>query len=174
MIRSIIPLIAVLFFFLEPVFSLFSPIAFGDGLMTLVPRFVIVYLVFIAVYYNRQRAIIYGIVLGLLYDMFYIDIIGLYAFLYPLICYIAAGIIRYMYKHIVTVMVLSLLLVVLLEVLSYTFVSVIGITSMEPSEFMTSRLIPTMIANSLFVVMFGWLFKKLLDKRVLLRRGEIL
>ena len=52
MIRSIIPLIAVLLFFLEPVFSLFSPIEIGGNSYTLVPRFVIVYLIFIAVYYR--------------------------------------------------------------------------------------------------------------------------
>ena len=54
MIRSIIPLIAILLFFLEPVFSLFSPLEIGGALYTLVPRFVIVFLVFIAVYYSRQ------------------------------------------------------------------------------------------------------------------------
>ena len=36
--------------------------------------------------------------------MFFIDIIGLYAFLYPLICIIATLIIRQVYRHIVTVM----------------------------------------------------------------------
>ena len=106
-----------------------------DALYTLVPRFVIVYLIFIAVYYSRQRAIIYGIVFGLLYDMFYIDIIGLYAFLYPLICFIAALIIRYMHRHIVTVMILSLFLIALLEVLSYIFASLISLTSIGLDEF---------------------------------------
>ena len=110
-------------FFLEPVFSLFSPIEFQEERYTLVPRFVIVYLIFIAVYYDRKRAIIYGIVLGLLYDMFYIDIIGLYAFLYPLICFIATLIIRQIHRHIVTVMFLALFLIVVLELLSYFFAS---------------------------------------------------
>jgi rod shape-determining protein MreD len=174
MIRSVIPLIAVLLFFLEPVFSLFSPIEVGDTLFILVPRFVIVYLIFLAVYYSRQRAIIYGIVFGLLYDMFYIDIIGLYACLYPLICFIAAGIIHYVHKHIITVMILSLLLIALLEVLSYSFVSLIALTSMEPDVFISTRLIPTMISNSLFVIMFGWIFKKLIDNRVLLKGSEAL
>lgn len=174
MIRSIIPLIAVLLFFLEPVFSLFSPISFGDGIYILVPRFVITYLVFLAVYYSQKQAIIYGIVFGLLYDMFYIDIIGLYAFLYPMICYIASVIIRHVYKHIVMVMVLTLLLIALLEVMSYSFASVIAITSMEPKQFITGRLIPTMISNSFFVIIFGWFFKKLIDSRVMLRRGTTL
>ena len=88
-----------------------------------------------AVYYSRKRAIIYGIVLGLLYDMFYIDIIGLYAFLYPLICFIAAMIIRQVHRHIVTVMFLSLFLIALLELLSYVFASLISLTSIGSEEF---------------------------------------
>jgi rod shape-determining protein MreD len=174
MIRSVIPLIAVLLFFLEPVFSLFSPIDIGGNGYTLVPRFVIVYLIFIAVYYSRQRAIIYGIVLGLLYDMFHIDIIGLYAFLFPLICFIATLIIRQVHRHIVTVMFLALFLIIVLEVLSYFFASLVSLTSIGLDEFITDRLIPTIIANSIFVGMFGWFFKTLIYKRVVERQGETL
>lgn len=167
MIRSIIPLIAVLLFLLEPIFSLFSPIEIGGALYTLVPRFVIVFLIFIVAYYSKQRAILYGIVFGLLYDMFYIDIIGLYAFLYPVICLIAATMIRQVHRHIVIVMILSLVLIALLEVLSYGFASLIALTTIGTEEFVSGRLIPTMIANSLFVVIFGWFFKTLIYKRVL-------
>ena len=174
MIRSIIPLIAVLLFFLEPVFSLFSPINLGGSSYTLVPRFVIVYLIFIAVYYNRKRAIIYGILFGLLYDMYHIDIIGLYAFLYPLMCYIATLIIRQIHRHILTVMFMALFLIMILELLSYFFASLISLTTIGLDEFITSRLIPTIIANSIFVGMFGWLFKNLIYKRVVQRQGETL
>ena len=172
--RVFIPLIAVLLFFLEPVFSLFSPVAYGDQLYTLVPRFVIVYLIFIGIYYSRRHAIIYGIVIGLLYDMFYIDIMGLYAFLYPVTCYIATVLIRHVYRHILTVMMLTLFLIALLEVLSYGFASLIALTTIGFDEFIASRLVPTMIANSIFVVMFGWVMKKIIDNRVLRRRNETL
>ncbi|MHA6259320.1 rod shape-determining protein MreD [Sporosarcina sp. CAU 1771] len=167
MIRSIIPLIVIVLFFLEPIFSLFSPVEIAGTLYTLVPRFVIVFLIFLVAYYNNKAAIVYGIVIGLLYDMFYIDIIGLYAFLYPLICLIAAMIFRRVYIHIATVMFLSLVLVALLEVLSYGFASLISLTTIDTDEFISGRLIPTMIANSLFVVVFGWFFKVLIYKRVL-------
>lgn len=169
MIRFVIPLIAVLLFFLEPVFSLFSPVAIGDMKYTLVPRFVIVYLIFIAVYYSRQRAIIYGIILGLLYDMYHIDIIGLYAFLFPVICFIATLIIRQVHRHIVTVMFLALFLIVILESLSYFFASLVSLTSIGFEEFLAGRLVPTMIANSIFIGMFGWIFKNLIYKRELQR-----
>lgn len=172
--RSIIPLIAFVLFFMEPVFSLFSPIEFNNQLFTLVPRFVIVCLIFIAVYDSRKHAIIYGIIFGLLYDVFYIDIIGLYAFLYPLISVIAASVIRYIHRHIVTVIILSLLLIAFLELLSYGFASLISITSIEFNEFVKSRLVPTMIANSLFVIMFGWFFKKVIEPKILSSSSEIL
>lgn len=172
--RSVIPILAVLLFFLEPVFSLFSPIEIEGLRYTLVPRFVIVYLIFVAVYYGRQRAILYGILLGLLYDMFYIDIIGLYAFLYPLICFIAALIMRYLHRHILTVMLLSLFLVAVLEILSYFFASLIALTSIDTHEFFTNRLVPTMMANSLFVIMFGWFFKTLIYKRMNQKQSDTL
>ena len=173
MIRFVIPLVAVLLFFMEPVFSLFSPIDIGGMRYTLVPRFVIVYLIFIAVYYSRNYAIVYGIVLGLLYDMFHIDIIGLYAFLFPLICFIATLIIRQVHRHIVTVMFLALFLIIVLELLSYFFASLVSLTSIGLDEFIAGRLVPTMIANSVFVGMFGLLFKSLIDKKGLQRQSVI-
>ncbi|PIC70709.1 rod shape-determining protein MreD [Sporosarcina sp. P16b] len=165
MIRFIIPIIAILLFFLEPIFSLFSPIEINGNLYVTVPRFLIVYLIFIATYYTSKRAIIYGFVLGLLYDMYHIDIIGLYTFMYPLICYVAALVIRQIERHTATVMVLSVVMIVLLELLSYFFASVIALTSIDFGEFFTSRLVPTMIANSLFIVMFGYMFKQITEKR---------
>lgn len=165
MSRFIIPLLAVCLFFLEPVFSLFSPIDIGGMEYTLVPRFVIVYLIFLAVYYNQKRAILLGLILGLLYDMYHIDIIGVYTFLYPLVCYLGALLIRQVHRHIVTVMFLSVILIVLLELLSYFFASLIALTSIHLDEFIVRRLVPTMIANAIFIGMFGWLFKKVMTGR---------
>lgn len=170
MSRFIIPLVAVILFFLEPVCTLFSPFEIGGTMYTLVPRFVIVYLIFIASYYSRQRAVIYGIIFGLLYDMFHIDIIGLYAFLYPATCYIATLIIREVHRHTITVMILSLVMIVVLEILSYTFASIISLTSIGLEEFFYERLVPTMIANLLFVIMFGWFFKQIIYKRMLAKQ----
>ena len=164
--RFIIPLIAVALFFMEPVFSLFSPIELGDVRYTLVPRFVIIYLVFISSYFSLRTSIIYGICFGLLYDMYHIDIIGVYTFLYPLICFLASVIIRQVNRSTGTVMLLSLFMVVLLEMMSYLFASLIGMTSIGFELFLTARLIPTVIANSVFVLLFGWLFKNLHYKRV--------
>lgn len=169
MMKTVIPFIITVLFFMEPIFSLFSPITYGDALLTLVPRFVVIALIFIAVYGRKKDAIIYGIIFGLLYDIFYIDIIGVYAFLYPMICLLAIGVIRLIHKHVITVIVLALVLIALLELLSYGFASLIAITTIEFKEFLTGRLVPTLLANSLFVVMFSWFFHKVIEEKVLQR-----
>lgn len=174
MIRMIIPFMITVLFFMEPIFSLFSPITYGDELLTLVPRFVIVALIYMAIYGRRKDAIIYAIVFGLLYDIFYIDIIGVYAFLYPIICLMAEGIIRLIHKRFITVILLTLVLIGLLELLSYGFASLISITSIEFNVFLTGRLVPTIIANGLFVMMFSWFFHKVIEEKVLKRLNEFM
>jgi len=173
MIRFLIPFVAVVLFLLEPVFALFSPITFGDQTVFLVPRFVILYLIFISIYYNRGRAILYGLFFGLLYDVFYIDIIGLYSFLYPLVCFVAGYAVKFIHQHLSVTTILSVLLVGLMEILLYYFFFFINLTSIPFTNFLSNRLLPTIIANLLFLIMLGWAFKYLINARVLQRADDI-
>lgn len=169
MIRSIIPLVAVLLFFMEPVLSLFSPLTIGDEFYVLVPRFVIIHLLFIAIFYDSKKALIYGIIFGLLYDMFYIDIIGLYAFLYPLIIFIASAIIKLIYRNIATAIFITLVLISLLEVFSFGFSTIISITTIDFKTFMMNRLLPTVVANLVFILLYALFFHYYLEKKVIVK-----
>lgn len=173
MIRFLIPFIAIVLFLLEPEFALFSPIQLGDGIYYLVPRFLILYLIFIAIYYSRKRAVTYGLIFGLLYDVFYIDIIGLYSVLYPLICFIAGSSVKFIHQHLITTTIISVLLVALMEVILYYFFFIIHFTSIPFSTFFISRLIPTIIANLLFLMILGWVFKLVIDARIMERARNI-
>lgn len=172
MIRFLVPLVAIVLFFLEPVFGLFSPIELYGEYRFLVPRFLIMYLIFISIYYSRNVAMVYGLVFGLLYDVTYIDIIGLYSFLYPLLCLIASFIVRYIHQHLLVTTTLSLLLVALLEFVLYQFFLLIGLTDMSMNNFVYGKLIPTMIANSIFLIMLGWAFKYLINARFIQRLNQ--
>lgn len=170
--RLLFPFIAIVLFFLEPVFSIFSPIEIQGNSFILVPRFVLVFLIFLVAYLGRKEAIMLGIVFGLLYDMFHIDIIGLYAFLYPLICFIASLIFREVHRHLITVMFLALAMIIVLEFFSFLFADLISLTSISMNEFVVMRLVPTMIANMVFIAMFGWLIKWIIYKTGANRPGE--
>ncbi|RHW38680.1 rod shape-determining protein MreD [Lysinibacillus yapensis] len=172
MVRFLIPFVAVVLFLLEPEFALFSPVAFGEQTYILVPRFLILYLIFISIYYSRKRACLYGLVFGLLYDVFYIDIIGLYSFLYPLVCFIAGGTVRFIHQHLSVTTILSVVLVALMEIVLYYFFYFIQFTTIPVSVFLSNRLLPTIIANLLFLIMLGWAFKILINARVLQRAQD--
>nr|WP_106780138.1 rod shape-determining protein MreD [Lysinibacillus timonensis] len=172
-VRFLIPFVAVMLFLLEPEFALFSPLEINGQVVYLVPRFLILYLIFISIYYSRQRAVIYGLIFGLLYDVFYIDIIGLYSVLYPIICFIAGSTVKFIHQHLSITTILSVILVALMEIVLYYFFNFINFTSITFTDFAMNRLIPTMIANLLFLIMLGWAFIYLIHARVLQRANEI-
>lgn len=167
--RFLIPIVAVFLFLMESEFALFSPIVLGEETYILVPRFTILYLIFLAIYYNLKRAIIYALIFGLLFDVFYINIIGLYTVLYPALCFIAGWSAKRIHTHIVFTAVLAILLISLLEYVLYEFFLLINFTTMSHDVFLLNRLLPTIVANSLFLLVLGWAFKYLLRARVLQR-----
>lgn len=172
MIRYILPLIALVLFFLEPVFGLFSPLQLDGVYYYIVPRFLLMFLIFVTVYYDTRHAMYYGLFFGLLYDVFFIDIIGLYSFLYPMICLITGYVVKSVHRNLLVATLLTLVLTALFEFVLYLFFSVISVISMPADVFLTTRLLPTMIANSLFLVMLGWVFKSLIVARLLERENS--
>ncbi|KQL34121.1 MULTISPECIES: rod shape-determining protein MreD [Bacillaceae] len=165
MIRFLVIIISVLLFYMEPIFGLFSPIEINGDFFVLVPRFLIMYLIFVSIYYDRKRAMLFGLFFGLLYDVFFIDIIGLYSFIYPLMCLVASLVVKYVHQHLLVATVLTLILVAVVELLLFFFYTFIGIKSMTFVDFYKFNLLPTMIANFVFLAMFGWGFKYILLNR---------
>ncbi|ALC84854.1 rod shape-determining protein MreD [Bacillus sp. FJAT-22090] len=165
MIRFLVIIISVLLFYMEPIFGLFSPIEINEDFFVLVPRFLIMYLIFVSIYYDRKRAMLFGLFFGLLYDVFFIDIIGLYSFIYPLMCLVASLVVKYVHQHLLVATVLTLILVAVVELLLFFFYTFIGIKSMTFVDFYKFNLLPTMIANFVFLAMFGWGFKYILLNR---------
>ncbi|WP_342462802.1 rod shape-determining protein MreD [Ureibacillus sp. FSL K6-8385] len=173
-IRFMIPAVAIILFLLEPEFALFSPIEWNGELFYFVPRFLILYLIFLSIYYNPKRAATYGLIFGLLYDVFYIDIIGLYTVLYPLMCFLANWTNKYIHQHLTFTTILSVLLVALMELVLYIFFHhIIHFTNLAFTEFFVKRLIPSIFANLIYLMMLGWAFKYLIDARVLQKLREL-
>lgn len=172
MIRFLLPLIGLVLFFLEPVFGLFSPLEFSGEYYYIVPRFLLMFLIFVSVYYDTKHAMYYGLFFGLLYDVFFIDIIGLYSFLYPAVCVIAGYTVKLVHRNLIVATILTLLLTALFEVALYQFFSLISLTEMPFKAFMELRLMPTMIANSLFLIVLGWAFRSVIVARLLEKESK--
>ncbi|MFC4711879.1 rod shape-determining protein MreD [Planococcus dechangensis] len=162
MIRFLVPVVCLVLFFVEPIFGLFSPLSIGGALYYIVPRFLILFLIFLTVFYELRHALFYGLFFGLLYDVFYIDIIGLYSFLYPAVCLIAAYVFKKIPQNLLSATLLALGLLLVMEVALYLFFLLIGLTAAPAGTFLTTRLWPTLIANSLYLGLVGWVFRSMM------------
>nr|WP_275695629.1 rod shape-determining protein MreD [Fredinandcohnia sp. SECRCQ15] len=129
-----------------------------------VPRFLIIFIIFIAVYHNKIHGFIYGIVFGLLYDIVYTEILGVYMFSMPFICYIISKAGKVLQTNIIIISFLSIVGVIFQEFAVYSINLIIGITDMHIELFLQDRLLPTMILNSIFVILFAYPIKRLLGK----------
>lgn len=119
---------------------------------------------FMTLYGDRNQGLIYGFSFGLLFDVVYTEIIGVYLFLFPLIAYLSSKIMRILQTNIVVVSLISILGVVLLELGVYELNFLVNKTEMEFSLFTELRLFPTVILNLAFIIIFAYPLKRHFEK----------
>lgn len=162
--KFLLPLLFIFLFILESIFVQSLPTQIFSGERILVPRFLIIAILFLTLYGERNLGIIYGFSFGLLFDVVYTEIIGVYLFLFPLIAYICSKIMRILQSNIVVVSLISLFGVVLLELGVYEMNYLIRRTDMSFSFYSQYRLLPTVILNLTFIILFSYPFKRLFEK----------
>ena len=166
MIRFILPFLFIFLFIAESVFVSLLPGEIFGGNYIPVPHFLIVAILFLTVYGPKKYWVYYAFVFGLLFDVVYTEIIGIYLFLFPFIAYIMTKVMKVLQTNIVIVSLASLFFIALLEFASYEINFLIHITDMDVSSYLTERLVPTLILNFIFIILFAYPFKKFFKKIV--------
>jgi rod shape-determining protein MreD len=149
-----LPILALLCFVGESLFVQILPSEIYDFGRIIVPRFVMVIIVIATMYTNVKTGMTYGIILGLLYDLMYTNLIGVYMFAFPLIAYLIAKMMRILHINILIVSFMSLASITALEFFLYGVQLLIGGTSLQGIEFLQLRLLPTIVLNLAFVILF--------------------
>lgn len=164
MIRFLIPLILLIFFVAESMFvDLFPSELYADNVI-LVPRFTIIFIILIAIVLGGAQAILYGIIFGLLFDIVYTNVLGVHAFLYPLIGYLFSYVKKVFNTHVLLLFFLSILGVAILEFSVYGLYALIGLHAMPLAHYISARLIPTLVLNAVFFVLIYFPFYRFLRK----------
>lgn len=153
------PVLFGFLFILESLFVQFLPGNLFGGQVILVPHFLIIAILFFAIYGNKKQAFIYGFIFGLLFDIDFTEILGIYLFFFPFITYIVLKIMKILQVNILTVSFFSLVGVALLEIGVYELNKLIGITTMNFSTFFNIRFIPTLLLNLIFTVIAAYPLK---------------
>lgn len=162
--RLLLPFVFLTFFILESIFVELLPAELFRSTRILVPHFLIVAILFLTVYASRNLGIIYAFVFGLLFDIVYTEIIGIYLFMFPLVAYIISKIMKVFHSNIIIVTIVSMVGVALLELGVYELNFLIKLTDMDFSTFINLRLFPTIILNIAFAIIFAYPLKRQFEK----------
>ncbi|WP_026690503.1 rod shape-determining protein MreD [Alteribacter aurantiacus] len=160
MIRYSIFLVLFLFFVLEgTVYQIFAPDLHGFS-YTLIPRWVLLVIVFVGILQGRGAAMLYAIGFGILYDVIYSPLLGVYTFGMAVMVYLVSFSIPFFQKNLGMTIFMALLAVVGLEYFVYGMYSLMGLASQPHNMFFYMRLLPTFVFNGLILVATGFFIRK--------------
>ncbi|KEZ51168.1 MULTISPECIES: rod shape-determining protein MreD [Metabacillus] len=162
--RILLPLFILFVFISESTFTDLIELPFTSEDQVIIPRFVMLSIVFITAYYSQKMGIIYGMVFGLLHDIVYTEILGIYLFAYPLFAYLISKALKALQGNMLVVLFLSLLAVTLLEFYSYGIQMLIGYSNLPFYDFTNLRLLPTILANSVGAIVLIYPMSRFISK----------
>ncbi|QTM99956.1 rod shape-determining protein MreD [Sediminibacillus dalangtanensis] len=167
MVKFYLPLFLLLLLVLEGVAVDFLPNSLVTGRWMIAAHWVLLYLVLISIFYDLENtyvSVLYAIAFGLMIDIVYTSVLGVYMFIYPLVVYGIHGLKKLLHTNFLVALVLSALAVALADTGVYIVYSFIGLTELPWQDYFYIRLIPTLLANVLFLLLIYPLTKQKLVK----------
>ncbi|KGP73887.1 rod shape-determining protein MreD [Pontibacillus yanchengensis] len=154
--RLLLPLTLLLFLVLEGTAMDFLPKEWLLANYYIIPHWVLVVLTYIAIFYDFDSTyycVLYGIIFGLLIDLIYTDMLGVYMFTYGLVIYITHGFKKMLHSNVFVTLLLTIVAIVLADAIIYVLYSFIQATEMVWETYTLMSLLPTLAANVLFAVL---------------------
>ncbi|MCF6138095.1 rod shape-determining protein MreD [Pseudalkalibacillus berkeleyi] len=160
MIRFLLPFLTYLLFISEStLMQVFTP-QHMDNETIIIPRFVVIMVCFIGMYITPMRGVLYGVAFGLLYDLIFTDLIGVYMFSMGLTAYITTFIARYFHGNIFVTLFVMIIGLSAFEFLVFGLYTLIDIANMNLEIFVYQRYLPTLLLNCVFVVLVYYPLRK--------------
>ena len=161
--RFYLPLILLFLIVIEGVALDLLPSSIMMEHWMVIPHWVLVFLMMIAIIYdfeNTYVSVLYAIFFGLLIDIVYTNVLGVYMFSYALVTYIIHGLNKLLHHNFITAILLTIAGIALADIGINIVYFFIGTSPMIWEEYAMNRLVPTIIANGLFFIVLYIIFKR--------------
>lgn len=145
--RFLLPFVMMLVFSAESIFTDLVHFPFVTDDQVLVPRFLMLVLIFMSAFINQKHVVIYGFIFGFLYDMNYTSLLGVYMFGFAGLSYLASKAFKVLHTNAFVVILIAVLAVCLLEFYVFGIQSLIHKDIMTFNGFVLDRFIPTVLLN---------------------------
>ncbi|GAA0355107.1 rod shape-determining protein MreD [Bacillus horti] len=151
----------ILFVIEGTVVQVFSPDRWGIPIL-MIPRFVVVLLIFSALFLGRLQGLFMGLLFGLLYDVVYGGVIGIYGFSMALVGYFSGLTFKVFQQSLLLILLTIAACLVLHEFIVYGLLMLIGYVQMETQVFFFQKVIPTLILNMIFATLVSYPLRTIL------------
>ncbi|MCP3741232.1 rod shape-determining protein MreD [Rossellomorea sp. BNER] len=162
--RLLLPFLALMILYSESIFVRVFPIELLEGHRIVVPHFLQIFILFMAVFYHYRSAIVYAFVFGFLFDLFYTEIIGIYMLIFPLTIFLMDKMMKILHNNLFVVGISMIINISILELLVYQLNFIIQRTDFTLFQFADWRLWPTLVLNAVFIIIFSYPVKLLMNK----------
>lgn len=122
------------------------------GHIQMIPNFLFVLLLMVAFFADQQWGISYAIIFGLLTDLVYTSVIGVYGFSMGLAVYVTYSLSRWVNMNVVMTLILTAFGVFFLQTEVYLIYVMIGLTHQSLNEFLQWRIPATLGLNAVFAL----------------------
>ncbi|MUV39499.1 Rod shape-determining protein MreD [Lentibacillus sp. JNUCC-1] len=162
-----VPLCLFVFLVFEGVAFELLPASIVSGKSIIVPHWILILIVFISLFYVREKSLLsvgYALVFGFLIDIAYTGILGVYMFGYGAAIYVVYSLMKYLQTNIYSAILHGTIAVIISDVLIGIIYEMVGLTNISIPDYLIMRLIPTVLANLVFLIVLYPVMKNLLIK----------
>ena len=157
-------LIGALLFYIDTAIGLVIPLHFGKIDIIFVPHLTLMYILIMTVYRGFGVSIILAIFFGIVTDLYFGSIYGLYMFGYIILVVIVDKFFKVFYRDHTMLFSIVLLSTVILEIYVAAIYAVIGFIQFDFIDFILFRLIPTFITNFILLLILYPIINKIYAK----------
>ncbi|MGM8364712.1 rod shape-determining protein MreD [Virgibacillus sp. W0181] len=132
------------------------------GHLLIIPHWIVIFLFLLAIFYDGDTtsySVIYGIIFGLLIDIVYTSVLGVYMFAYPVTVYIIKELKNLFHTNFLVVFLLGTIGLIFADTMIHIVYSAANITDMNLINYLSNRLLPTVLANVIFLIVMYPIFK---------------
>ncbi|MFQ3542630.1 rod shape-determining protein MreD [Halobacillus rhizosphaerae] len=166
MSRYIIALILLVLVALQGTAMSLLPTHFVYSNLLITPHWALCFVLLVAIFYDKDQTYLcvwYGMIFGLLIDVAYTGVLGVYMVVYGLVAYIIHGLTKLLHANFLSASLLVILGIALADIFLYVTYSFVKVTSMTWGAYAMDRLIPTLAANMIFFIVLYPLTKNLVQ-----------
>ncbi|SEU08837.1 rod shape-determining protein MreD [Salinibacillus kushneri] len=162
-----LPLILVILLVLESTATALIPEQWLLADIQPIPHWMLLFTILIAIFYDQDHtmySLLYAIIFGFLFDFTYTDVLGVYMFTYGLTLFMILGLKKLLHPNFVVTLLLSLVGMCFADHLIYLMYFMVGYADVTWTTYLQERLLPTILTNSLFLLIVYPIFRQRLEK----------